>query len=150
MITTPLKVQPRVYNSIQSGMPMSRKCGCLISCLYPIASTAAPRWFTEGFVDSHPDVVEALSNALAAGSSEGYASCCEALSVADTREQLKDIKVPVTVLAGSQDPVTTVADGQYMVDHIDGANLVTIDASHISNVEQPEVFTQLIRDYLTI
>lgn len=118
--------------------------------LYPIASTAAPRWFTKGFVDSRPDVVEALSNALATGSSEGYASCCEALSVADTREQLKDIKVPVTVLAGSQDPVTTVADGQYMVDHIDGANLVTIDASHISNVEQPEVFTQLIRDYLTI
>lgn len=115
-----------------------------------IASTAAPRWFTASFVDSRPDVVEALSNALSTGSIEGYASCCEALSVADTREQLKDIKVPVTVLAGSHDPVTTIADGQYIVDHIDGANLVTIDASHISNVERPEVFTQLIRDYLTI
>ena len=97
---------------------------------------------------NHPDVVKALSAALAAGSSEGYASCCEALSVADTREQLKNVRVPVTVLSGIEDPVTTVADGQYMVDHIPNAKLATIDASHISNIEQPEAFNQLVRQYL--
>jgi len=116
--------------------------------LAPIAATAAPRWFTADFIDSYPDVVEALSSALAAGSSEGYASCCEALSVADTREQLKNIRVPITVLAGIEDPVTTVADGQYMVEHIPNATLATIDASHISNIEQPEAFNKLIKQYL--
>ncbi|OLF38133.1 3-oxoadipate enol-lactonase [Psychrobacter sp. Cmf 22.2] len=116
--------------------------------LDPIAATAAPRWFTADFIDSYPDVVAALSSALAAGSSEGYASCCEALSVADTREQLKDIRVPITVVAGTEDPVTTVADGQYMVDHIPHSTLATIDASHISNIEQPEAFNQLVRQYL--
>ena len=115
--------------------------------LAPIAATAAPRWFTTGFIDNYPDVVEALSSALAAGSSEGYASCCEALSVANTRKQLKDIRVPVTVLAGIEDPVTTVADGQYMVEHIPNATLATIDASHISNIEQPDAFNQLVRQY---
>ena len=90
-----------------------------------------------------------MSDSLAAGSADGYASCCEALSTADTREQLKDIRVPVTVLAGSQDPVTTVADGQYMVDNIPNSTLATIDASHISNIEQPDVFTQLIRNHLS-
>ena len=116
--------------------------------LDPIAATAALRWFTAGFIDSYPDVVAALSSALAAGSSEGYASCCEALATADTREQLKGIRVPVTVLAGIEDPVTTVADGQYMVDHIPNATLATIDASHISNIEQPEAFNKLIKQYL--
>jgi 3-oxoadipate enol-lactonase len=116
--------------------------------LKPIAATAASRWFTASFIDNYPDVVKALSDALAAGSSEGYASCCEALSVADTCEQLKNIRVPVTVLAGSEDPVTTVTDGQYMVDHIPNATLATIDASHISNIEQPEAFNQLVRQYL--
>ncbi|AMN67146.1 3-oxoadipate enol-lactonase [Psychrobacter sp. P11G5] len=116
--------------------------------LAPIAATAAPRWFTADFIDSYPDVVAALSSTLAAGSSEGYASCCEALSVADTREQLKNIRVPVTVLAGIEDPVTTVADGQYMVEHIPNATLATIDASHISNIEQPDAFNQLVRQYL--
>ena len=118
--------------------------------LKSIAATAASRWFTASFIDNHPDVVKALSEALAAGSSEGYASCCEALSVADTREQLKTIRVPVTVLVGSEDPVTTVADGQYMVDHIPNAKLATIDASHISNIEQPEAFNKLVRQYLNV
>jgi len=113
-----------------------------------IAKTAASRWFTTAFIDTHPETVKQLSDALAAGSADGYASCCEALSTADTRDQLKDIKVGVTVVAGSQDPVTTVADGQYMVDNITNATLATIDASHISNIEQPEVFTKLICDYL--
>lgn len=117
--------------------------------LAPIAATAASRWFTEGFISNHPDIVNALSDTLAASSSKGYASCCEALSTADTREQLKDIDVTITVVAGSEDPVTTVADGQYMVDHIPNATLATIEASHISNIEQPEVFNQLVRQYLT-
>ena len=117
--------------------------------LEPIAATAASRWFTAEFINTHPDVVKALSDALAAGSSEGYASCCEALSTADTREQLKNICVPVTVLSGTEDPVTTVADGQYMVDHIPNAKLAIIDASHISNIEQPEIFNQLIQQHLS-
>ncbi len=116
--------------------------------LEPIASTAASRWFTMGFIDNYPDAVKQLSAKLATGSAEGYASCCEALATADTREQLKDIRVPVTVVAGKEDPITTVADGQYMVDHIPNATLATIDASHISNIEQPEVFNQYVKQYL--
>lgn len=116
--------------------------------LDPIASTAALRWFTASFIDTHPDAVKALSNELTAGSSEGYASCCEALSNADTRELLKNIRVPVTVIAGTGDPVTTVADGQYMVNHIPNAKLAIINASHISNIEQPEVFNQFVQQYL--
>ena len=115
--------------------------------LSTIVATAASRWFTEGFISNHPDIVNALSDTLAASSSKGYASCCEALAVADTREQLKDIDVAITVVAGTEDPVTTVADSQYMVDHIPNATLATIDASHISNIEQPQVFNQTIRKH---
>ncbi|WP_296245754.1 MULTISPECIES: 3-oxoadipate enol-lactonase [unclassified Psychrobacter] len=117
--------------------------------LAPIASTAASRWFTADFINTHPDVVKALSNVLATGSTEGYASCCEALAGADTREQLKDIRVSITVLAGSEDPVTTVSDGQYMIDHIPDATLAIIEASHISNIEKPDTFNQFVRQYLS-
>lgn len=117
--------------------------------LNPIAKTAASRWFTSNFIDNHPDTVTQLSNELAAGSAEGYASCCEALAVADTRDQLKSIAVSITVIAGSEDPITTIDDGQYMVNHIPNAVLDTIDASHISNIEQPEAFNQFIRQYLS-
>lgn len=116
--------------------------------LQPIAATAASRWFTERFIQSQAAVVESLSNDLAAGSAEGYASCCEALAKADLREELKNIKVPVLVIAGQQDPVTTVVDGQFMVDRIPNSQLFEINASHISNIECPNEFTQAIRNVI--
>ena len=116
--------------------------------LQPIASTAASRWFTEPFIQSNTAVVESLSNDLGAGSPEGYASCCEALAKADLREQLKNITVPTLVVAGLQDPVTTIADGEYMVEHIPNSQLFKIDASHISNIEQPRVFNYILNKFL--
>ncbi|WP_180060062.1 3-oxoadipate enol-lactonase [Acinetobacter sp. YH12135] len=116
--------------------------------LQPIASTAASRWFTKPFIQSNATVVNNLQNDLAAGSAEGYASCCEALAKADVREQLKDITVPVLVVAGQQDPVTTVVDGQFMVERIANSQLFEINASHISNVELPNEFNQAVKQFI--
>jgi 3-oxoadipate enol-lactonase len=52
------------------------------------------------------------------------------------------------VVAGQQDPVTTVADGQYMVDRIANSQLFEINASHISNIEQPEAFNQAVQEFI--
>jgi len=118
--------------------------------LAQIASTAAGRWFTEAFVQSNPDIVAKLSNDLSAGSIEGYASCCEALAKADVREQLKNIIVPVLIVAGQQDPVTTVKDGEFMQERIPRSQLTEIDASHISNIEQPDAFNRIISSFITV
>lgn len=116
--------------------------------LKPIAATAASRWFTEPFIQSQTAIVKHLSNDLAAGSSEGYASCCEALAKADLRDQLKEIKVPVLIVAGTADPVTTVEDAEFMLERIPNAQLVKINASHISNIEKPKIFNQIISDFI--
>ena len=63
-------------------------------------------------------------------------------------EEIKNIKVPVLVIAGQQDPVTTVVDGQFMVDRIPNSQLFEINASHISNIECPNEFTQEIRNVI--
>jgi len=116
--------------------------------LAPIAATAASRWFTNPFIQSNPAVVAELSNDLGAGSPEGYANCCEALAKADVREQLSSIQIPVLIIAGQQDPVTTVADGQFMQQRIANSQLFEINASHISNIEQPEAFNQAVQTFL--
>jgi 3-oxoadipate enol-lactonase len=116
--------------------------------LQPIASTAAGRWFTEGFIESNAPIVAKLSNELGLGSPEGYASCCEALAKADLCEQLKEIRVPVLVIAGQKDPVTTVSDGQYMVNRIKNSALFEINASHISNIECPNEFNQAVQQFI--
>ena len=116
--------------------------------LAPIASTAAGRWFTEPFVQSNTDIVAKLSNDLGAGSPEGYASCCEALAKADVSAQLQDIRVPVLIIAGQQDPVTTVTDAEFMQQRIKDSQLFEINASHISNIEQPQAFNQALQQFL--
>lgn len=116
--------------------------------LAPIASTAASRWFTLPFIQSQVTIVETLSNDLAASSAEGYANCCEALAKADLREQLKDITVPVLIVAGIQDPVTTLTDGQFMLDRIPHAQIFEINASHISNIECPNEFNQAVQRFI--
>ncbi|MCU4641107.1 3-oxoadipate enol-lactonase [Acinetobacter courvalinii] len=117
--------------------------------LGPIATTAASRWFTDPFIQSHPAIVNNLCNDLSAGNADGYANCCEALAKADVRDQLKDIHLPVLIIAGTQDPVTTVADGQFMQQQIADAQLVEINASHISNIEQVDAFNQAVFSFIT-
>ena len=116
--------------------------------LQSIADSAASRWFTVPFIQSNAATVATLSNDLGAGSPEGYASCCEALAKADVREQLKTITVPVLIVAGQQDPVTTVVDAEFMQSQIPKSRLIEIDASHISNVEQPTAFNQNLMNFL--
>lgn len=116
--------------------------------LQPISDTAASRWFTDRFIQVKPDVVKTMSENLSTGSPQGYANCCEALAMADLRENLKNAKVPILVIGGEQDPVTTVEDAKAMVNTAQNATLATINASHIANVEKAEDFTQLIKEFL--
>lgn len=114
-----------------------------------IASTAASRWFTSAFIHNNSATISALSSQLAAGSPEGYASCCEALAQADLREQLATITVPVLIVAGQQDPITTLADAAFMQTCISGSQVFEINASHISNLERPDIFNQAIHKFIS-
>ncbi len=116
--------------------------------LSQIAQTAASRWFSDQFIQSHPAVVEKLSHDLAQGSAEGYASCCEALAQADLREQIQQISIPTLIIAGSKDPVTTVADAEFMQQRIQHSQLMSLDASHISNIEAATAFNQALRAFI--
>lgn len=60
------------------------------------------------------------------------------------RPQLQRINILVLGIAGAQDPVTTVADGQFLCEHIVHSTLEVLEASHISNVEQPQAFNHAV------
>lgn len=113
-----------------------------------IAATAASRWFTDGFIQENPALIQSLSQSLAAGSNIGYANCCEALATEDLRESIQGIAIPLLVIAGKQDPVTTVNDGLFITGQVADSQLFEIDASHISNIEQPDVFNKELLRFL--
>jgi 3-oxoadipate enol-lactonase len=128
----------------QQRAQLARKEG-----LAPIAAASASRWFSEGFQQSNPLPVSQLVAQLAKGSATGYAACCEALAQADLRTEIPMMNVPMLVIAGEQDPVTTVEDAQTLVNGAPYARLAVLPASHISNIACPELFTRCVADFLT-
>jgi 3-oxoadipate enol-lactonase len=50
------------------------------------------------------------------------------LAKADLTTRINSITVPVLVIAGAQDPVTTVVDGQFMQEQIPESELFVIEA----------------------
>ena len=113
-----------------------------------VAAGSADRWFTPHFRQHQPAVVEQLCHQLATSEVEGYAECCEALAAADLRGEVAAITVPMLIIAGEFDPVTTVADADYLHQQIDGSFQVDLAASHLSNVEASEEFTAALIAFL--
>ncbi|WBM68875.1 3-oxoadipate enol-lactonase [Buttiauxella sp. WJP83] len=113
-----------------------------------IAKSAPSRWFTEDFARHHRTQIEALCSGLAASDAEGYASCCEALAAADLRGEIDAISLPTLFIAGVHDPVTTVADSEFMQQQVSGAHLVTLNASHLSNIEDAHGFNTALLNFI--
>jgi 3-oxoadipate enol-lactonase len=113
-----------------------------------LAASSPSRWFTEAFVAAQPAVVQRAQGWIAGTAPEGYAACCEALAQGDLRTDITGITVPTLLIAGSADPVTTVADAYAMQAAIAGAQLAEVPASHLSNLEAPAAFDAALAAFL--
>lgn len=113
-----------------------------------LAASSPSRWFTEDCVAAQPALVQRAQGWIAGIAPEGYAACCEALAQGDLRTDIARITVPTLLIAGSADPVTTVADAQTMQAAIAGAQLAEVPASHLSNLEAPAAFDAALAAFL--
>ncbi len=113
-----------------------------------IADVAMGRWFTAAFRREHADVADWCRTTLAGCSTDGYAGCCAALRDADLHSVALRIVAPTLVIAGRHDPVTPPADAHEIADHIAGARLTTLDASHMCAVERADELTAAVLAFL--
>lgn len=118
------------------------------AAMQALADSSPGRWFTEGFIAAQPAVVQQAQSWIAATNPEGYASCCEALAQEDLRAAIAGITVPTLLIGGSADPVTTVTDAQTMHAAIPGSEFAAVPASHLSNLEAPQAFDQVLAAFL--
>lgn len=83
-------------------------------------------------------------------SREGIAAALYALAARDEhRTTLRDLTLPLLVIVGREDTITTVEQAQEIAD-AGGAELVVIDgAAHLSNLDQPEAFSAALLRFLT-
>lgn len=114
-----------------------------------IAESAPSRWFSPEFFGSCPGDVNELIVNLKNMNPEGYASCCEALATEDLRQKISSIRIPTLIIFGEKDPVTTMADAQFMQGQIKDSQIHSLSASHISNIEAVNEFNIVLKQFLS-
>nr|WP_275300498.1 3-oxoadipate enol-lactonase [Pseudomonas sp. AF32] len=106
------------------------------------------RWFTPDFAEAYPEKAKKITDMLAATSPQGYAANCAAVRDADFREQLSSIRVPLLVIAGTEDAVTPPAGGHFIQERVSGAQYAEFRAAHLSNVQAGAAFSARVLDFL--
>lgn len=98
--------------------------------------------------EENPAVVAFVRESILRQPPEGYARNCEALSKARATD-LRKIKAPTLLVAGTDDPVAPVGMGQVLADGIAGASMIVLDrCGHWITLEKPAVSAGLLADHL--
>jgi 3-oxoadipate enol-lactonase len=113
-----------------------------------VAEMAIPRWFSPGYRRRHEEIVTQFKTMVETCPTAGYLGCCAALRDEDLREAIAKISCPVLVIAGSTDEATPPEGMRFIHEHIAGSKMLTLDAAHLSNVEQDEAFTSAVMGFL--
>jgi len=106
------------------------------------------RWFTKGFLERETKTIDWMKAMYVATPVEGFIGCGEAVRDMDHRDLLARIKVPVHMIAGRYDVATPLEVNEQIRAQIPGTTITVLEASHLSNVEQPAAFTKAVLDYL--
>lgn len=116
-----------------------------------IADGALQRWFTPEFradANGGSARVAALRAVLVGTAPAPYAAACEAVAGIDLVAGNRGITCPALVIAGTRDEATPPALSEDIARSIAGAELATLDAAHLSAVEQPQAFADTVARFL--
>jgi len=115
----------------------------------PLVEPTLKRWFTEAMLARRPPVVDEVAAMIRATPPTGYAGCCHAIPKINTTGRLHEIRCPIQIIVGEQDVGTPVAMSRAIHEAAPGSELVVLpNASHLSNLEQPEAFNRALLDFL--
>src|SRR5947209_5195775 len=115
-----------------------------------IADLQVPRLLSEYTRQHHPEVEIRVRQMIEAATVQGIAAASRGMARrADSTDLLASIACPTLVIVGEQDALTPPSVAQEYAAKIPGAQLVVIsNAGHLSNLEQPEAFLQVVRGFL--
>ncbi|WP_335943575.1 3-oxoadipate enol-lactonase [Pseudomonas sp. G166] len=129
---------PRIETVLRDGQ----------AAMVALRDASIARWFTPDFAEAQPATAKKITDMLAATSPQGYAANCAAVRDADFREQLSSIRVPLLVIAGTEDAVTPPSGGHFIQERVSGAEYAEFYAAHLSNVQAGAAFSARVLDFL--
>lgn len=116
-----------------------------------VVQSVLERWFTPAFLAQPSETLEPIRKMVLTTKPKGYIGCFQAIAHLDLTDSVHRIKVPTLLIAGDKDGATPLAVFGKMQKEIAGAELVVLKgASHMSNLEQPEEFTEAVTTFLAM
>jgi 3-oxoadipate enol-lactonase len=126
----------RIEQSAQDGMAA-------------LVDGVAERWFTAAYRAAPRPEVEQVRQMILATPAQGYGACCAAIRDMDQSDAIRAIRTPTLIVAGADDPATTLDMMRALHERIPGSRFVEIaDAAHLLNIEQPERFNRTLTGFL--
>ncbi|PWB33362.1 3-oxoadipate enol-lactonase [Pseudomonas sp. SDI] len=137
-IGSPETWNPRIERVLREGQ----------AAMVGLRDASIERWFTQAYAAANPAQAKRITDMLAATSPEGYAANCGAVRDADFRDQVGAIRLPLLVIAGTEDAVTPPAGSLFIQERVVGAEYAEFRAAHLSNVEVGGPFSRRLIDFL--
>jgi len=116
--------------------------------LAAIVDANMERWFTKEFRDRNPQAIARMREMFLGTKPEGYIGCGEGIRDMDHRPLLAKITAPTLVIAGKHDPATPLEANEFIRQHIPGAQIAVLDAAHIANIEQSQIYADMVLKFL--
>jgi 3-oxoadipate enol-lactonase len=114
----------------------------------PLVEVTVGRWFPPEVVKANPPYLDRVREMIRTTPVNGFIGCAAALADHDLRSGANTVKKPVLFIVGEKDG-TTPAIMRQMHQAVAGSQFVELPgAGHISNLDQPEMFTRSARDFL--
>ncbi|MCA0155745.1 alpha/beta fold hydrolase [Tsukamurella sp. M9C] len=104
-------------------------------------------WFPAELL-ADDQIVGPFRDAIPRMSPTGLAGCLSAVRDFDMRRTVALVKAPTLVIVGEHDAVCLPEHGEHIARVVRGAEIATLPVTHLSNVEAPQAFVDLVRQFL--
>ena len=136
---------PEVMQNRQHSADLARTEGVV-----PIIQNMLPKLMSPKTYQENPDLVEEVLGIMAKTSIEGIVGAQLGMKDRpDSIETLRQFKLPALLIHGEDDQIVPKQDVEAMKAALDQSEMHIIPAAgHLPNLEQPQLFNQIVRDFL--
>ena len=114
-----------------------------------IVDVGMQRFFSQATLARRDPRANTVRNTVLSTNPAGYAGCCAAIRDMDYTAMLHEIRVPTLVIVGDHDMSTPwEGHGEVLAREIQGARVVRLRTTHLSNMERPRSFNAALLDFL--
>jgi 3-oxoadipate enol-lactonase len=118
--------------------------------LEAIVEPTVQRWFSDEFKAAHPQALEKIRKMIRGTTLEGYMGVTAAFLGLDLEQRLPQISARTLYVSGAEDKLGGPPElMKGLSEKVNGATHLSVPkAAHIANIQNPEGFNEVLKDFL--